>query len=401
MEAALPIVFNTPKPNKDEDKIDFIEESVVKKGNEEYKIQFGQLENQLIIRIMSEISKNIFYYQQNYSIHELQNLSKIFAVYETVKDIILFLKNLKFEINEKNEEIVLQFNAFMPDGKSKLIELILKKHLMDNNNLIKFLVEEVKSIKANMSSLKNRYESEIKELKDEISNYQNDLSNIKADNANRDIIYKKEISNLKEENKKLWDEINKLKIFFYESKEIEKNKTIQLNSKITSINSINFILDYIRKNDKSFNFNEIKLLYRGSRDGDRTKTCHELCDNKQNVLIIMKSDTDHIFGGYSKIGFKINNNLEYKIDNNCFLFSIDSKKIYPVIKDKKVICNIDAQNGLCFYASLIFMNCFMNQSYNNYSSDRKFYFNGLEDDNEMNGGKMKFKFKEIEVFQLF
>ena len=336
MEAALPIVFNTPKPNKDEDKIDFIEESVVKKGNEEYKIQFGQLENQLIIRIMSEISKNIFYYQQNYSIHELQNLSKIFAVYETVKDIILFLKNLKFEVGEKNEEIVLQFNAFMPDGKSKLIELILKKHLMDNNNLIKFLVEEVKSIKANMSSLKNRYESEIKELKDEISNYQNDLSNIKADNANRDIIYKKEISNLKEENKKLWDEINKLKIFFYESKEIEKNKTIQLNSKITSINSINFILDYIRKNDKSFNFNEIKLLYRGSRDGDRTKTCHELCDNKQNVLIIMKSDTDHIFGGYSKIGFKINNNLEYKIDNNCFLFSIDSKKIYPVIKDEKM-----------------------------------------------------------------
>ena len=40
----------------------------------------------------------------------------------------------------------------------------------------------------------------------------------------------------------------------------------------------------------------MQLLYRGSRDGDSTQTCHELCDNKQNVLIVMKSDTNYVFG---------------------------------------------------------------------------------------------------------
>ena len=60
------------------------------------------------------------------------------------------------------------------------------------------------------------------------------------------------------------------------------------NSKILSINSMDFIFDYIREKDKSFKFNNIKLLYRSSIDGDSTKTCHELCDKKQNVLILIK-----------------------------------------------------------------------------------------------------------------
>ena len=80
-----------------------------------------------------------------------------------------------------------------------------------------------------------------------------------------------------------------------------------------------------------FDFKEIKLLYRGSRDGDRTKTCHSLCDNKPNILIIMRSDTNLIFGGYSKIGFKINKRGEYKKDNNSFLFSVNLNKIYILV----------------------------------------------------------------------
>ena len=378
MEAAAPIKIETPKPSIEEDKINFIEELLIKNENNEYKIQFGITENknELVMRI---ISKDIFCYQHNYNINQLRNLSKIFALYETVKEIILFLKNLNFEISEKNEQIILKFNAFMPDGKSKLIEFELKKKLMNSDYIIKYLSEEIQSIKANMKL---------------------EISNLKQNFLNRELDYKKEISNLKEENKKLWDEINQLKILTGNLIKNEKQKNSFV-SKITSKNSIEFILSYISENDKSFKFNEINLLYRGSRDGDRTKTCHQLCDNKQNVLIIMQSDTGHIFGGYSKIGFKVNNNRDYKIDNKCFLFSIDSQKIYPVIKDSKVICHIDESNGLCFYASLCFFDKFMNKKYNNYhESDRILYFNGLEDKNEMNGGNIFFKYKEIEVFQL-
>ena len=193
--------------------------------------------------------------------------------------------------------------------------------------------------------------------------------------------------NYKNENIQLWEEINKLKLYHIDSKIIE------------SKDNINFILDYIKQNDQSFNFNNIKLLFRGSRDGDRTKTCHELCDNKQNVLIIMKSETGYIFGGYSKVGFKVNNSPDYKIDNNCFLFSLNLKKIYPVINDKKVICHIRENYGLCFYDGLAFYDYFMSKKSNNIMNIKQ-YFNGLENKYEMNGGQSDFKFQELEVFQL-
>ena len=114
----------------------------------------------------------------------------------------------------------------------------------------------------------------------------------------------------------------------------------------------------------------------------------------------MQSDIGYIFGGYSSIGFKINNNWDYKIDNKCFLFSINLKKIYPAIKDRKVISHIDESFGLCFNSSLSFRDNFMNENNNNIYSYIKSMFNGLKDDCEMNGNKSRFKCRELEVFQL-
>ena len=137
---------------------------------------------------------------------------------------------------------------------------------------------------------------------------------------------------------------------------IEKPMEKTFDSKIiNSLGEIDFILDYIKQNDKELSFKKLVLLYRGSRDGDDTKICHNLCDHKQNILIIIKSDIGYIFGGYSKIGFETNNDKpEYKIDNSCFLFSKNLKKVYPVVKNQKVICNINNNNGLCFYGCLAF-----------------------------------------------
>ena len=401
MEAAEPIQFITPKPHIDNEKIDFIEELKAIKGNENYTIQFGLKENknELTIKVISENSKDIYYFQQSYTLYVLQNLSKIFALYETVKEIILFLKNLKFEIEERNENLILKFNAFLPDGKSKLIELELKKNLVDVNQVIKNLFEEIKFIKINMQ--KEKQDCLNREL-----NYKKEIKNLNQYFLNRELNYKKEISDLKEENKKLWNEINKLKNSKEKNKIIEENKIYNFDSKIIdSINKIDFILNYIRDNDKSFNFKEIKLLYRGSRDGDRTKTCHELCDYKQNVLVVILSDTGYIFGGYSKIGFKTTINdythYEYKKDNNSFLFSVNLKKIYPVIKDKEAICHISDRFGLGFTASLAFYDNFMNNSRGTiFGNDSKEIFSKPPNKYEMNGGNRNYKCSELEVFQL-
>ena len=387
MDDAPPILMETPKTYS---KIDYIEEIMIKKEKENYKIQFGIQGNDLLIKAESENTKNKYYYQYCFTINDLQNISMIFSMYKAAKEIIAFLKDLKFEIEEKNENLLLKFNVFMPNGQNKLIELVLKKCLLDTNNIIKYLLEKIKSMETNIKNLeenikleKTKHNSEIKELKDNISNLKE--NNIRYEN----------------ENKKLWEEINKLK----ESQIKFSNKDDAINSFdskiIESKDNINFILDYIKKNDKTLNISKIKLLFRGSRDGERTKTCHELCDNKQHVLIIMKSETGYIFGGYSKIGFKANKILEYKIDNNCFLFSLNLKKIYPVIKDKNVICHTRETSGLCFFGSLMFYDYFMSKKdWPNLNMDIKQYFNNLETIYEMNGGQEYFKCDELEVFQL-
>ena len=140
MEAAQPIQYETPILDKE--KIDFIEEINIKKEKGEYNIQLGIKGDNLVIKVTPDNINDIYYYQQLYTINELQNLSKIFAVYETVKDIILFLKELKYELEEKNDILIIKFRVFMPNGKNKLIELNLKKCLPDNNHMINYLLEK-------------------------------------------------------------------------------------------------------------------------------------------------------------------------------------------------------------------------------------------------------------------
>lgn len=366
MEVSNPIEVIKPR-NDNKQKINFIEELIINCNNKEYKILFGMNDSSnkkdIIIKVVLNNANDIYYFQNKFDISEFKNFSKIFCMYENPKEIISFLKTLKNEIIEKNDNLVLKFNVFLPNGYCKSIELNLKIKLLDQKDIIEYLLKENKI------------------LKDEISNLKNNISN----NNN-------EIISLKEENKKLWNEIDKIQGNSFDSKIVN------------SLDEIDFILDYIKQNDKELTFKKLKLLYRGSRDGDETETCHNLCDSKENVLIIIKSDIGYVFGGYSKIGFEANNDtIEYKIDNNCFLFSKNLKKIYPVIQNQKVICNIGNSYGLCFSASLSFYNKFMNNANSSIcgGSDCYKYFSGLKfGDYSMNGGKCQFKCQELEVFQL-
>ena len=101
-------------------KIDFIEEAKI---NEEYKIHFGIIEdrNELAIKIVSEKSKNFFYFQQIYTMNELQSYSKIFSTYKNPKDVITILKKQKFEIIEKNDFLQISFKTTLPNGKNQLL----------------------------------------------------------------------------------------------------------------------------------------------------------------------------------------------------------------------------------------------------------------------------------------
>ena len=410
-----------------------------------YNIQIGiqQDMNNLVIKIIPEKTKHLYFYQSQFTLIELKNLSRGFNFYESIEDLISGFPEIT-NIEEKNEQCNIQIKLFSANGKPLLTELFifykikrlsdeikklksiinqkdtkineLAKEVSDKNNQINFLKSSIENTNNKQMVMNNQQIFQLKQENDNLKAYNFNLQqeNNKLQTTNNDLNNQlRQLDNVQHSYNQLLSNYNKLKENYRqitiknESLELEfKKNSMNINqnediSKIlSSMDELNFINFYAKNNDPSFNFKNIKLLYRGSRDGDTTKKCHELCDNKKNVLIIMKSDRELIFGGYSKIGFKATNKSEYLTDNNSFLFSVDLKKIFPAIKDKNHISHISDYCGLCFTGSLCFFDNFMHNNDNCiYSSSIKEYFNRLDDPCEMNGGKEKFKCKELEVYQ--
>ena len=459
MQPATPIVNKHIEFNG----FDKMIENTINNETDLYTIQIGKYKNMdnLVIKIIPERTKNISFYLLNNTLYELQNTSELFNIYKTIDDLILKFKKLKYDVEEKNNELFFNLKMFSPDGEPKIISLTPEKKFEDHEKVINYLSNKINDLNATIK----QKEQEINDLKMKNINQGNELLSLKSNILNyqkNEQVLNGQISSLNKENdllkvkaSSLTYEINNYKnrCIQLEGQRINENKLnellqeknrynelltkekakysqlesnyMQLNDKykelnkkyeilkkesqidfkadasniLTSMNKLKFIIKYIKINEPSFHFNKIKLLYRGSRDGDRTKTCHELCDNKQDVLIIIQTDTGIVFGGYSKIGFKASNKATYLIDNNCFLFSVNFEKIFPAIENKKHISHISDICGLCFTGSLCFFDNFM-KSYDNciYETIQE-YFKRLDDPYEMNGGKSKFKCKELEVYQ--
>ena len=398
-----------------------------KQINGDYTIKLGEKENQneLVIRVIPEEKKEILYYQQSFKINQIHKLCKEFTIYKTVDKIIEIMIGFIFEVEIKDNDLVLKFNISTIDHKKELKTLNLKCNHRELKYIINNLFQSIKN-----SEEKNK--QDISKLNEKISELEKNISLLKNDKIiligiisflsificvllvynhknndelqKRDII-KKEISNLNEKYELLLEKYEILRKIPEISEQLNNYENLKKSFDSTivgQIDSIDFIFNHIRKYDKLLKINNISLLYRGSTDGDDTITCHELCDNKQNVLIIIKSNADYIFGGYSKIGFKTINNLlggDVKSDDNSFLFSKNLTKIYPVNKGKKVIHHTDNKYGLCFYDSLSFSDNYMEKN-NSFGFSIQEKFNEFNNEFEMNGGSKYFTIKELEVFQL-
>ncbi|KAJ3293794.1 hypothetical protein HDU79_011911 [Rhizoclosmatium sp. JEL0117] len=97
---------------------------------------------------------------------------------------------------------------------------------------------------------------------------------------------------------------------------------IILDSRIFDIPAINKFWDLLTANIKLFQPKEMKLLYRGSEHNFREAKFHERCDGKPNTIVLIKTVTSKIVGGYidaawSSRGLPIS-------ANEAFLFSVNS-----------------------------------------------------------------------------
>ncbi len=342
-----------PAPTKlDEDII--TSEYEMKINDENYLIQFISNSFELIIYIHNKRSI-ISFYQISFTFEQLQKISKSFKFYSSIKDISSCIKSIldegKGKLIKENENIILSIPIFLPTGKQEMIKFNTQK--LEKDEIIQTLYQK-------------------------INNLEKIINNLKENEKNHELL----INNI----------LKRVEII--EEKEKEKSRFYDINlSSICKNNEISFFIQEFQKHkkfkDKKIGF---YLLYKVSRDSDKIEIFHNKCDNKNSVLLFIKTTTNKRFGGYTEIGFNSNDNE--KKDDNAFVFSLDKKKIYNI---KKGEIAIYCQSSLYGFKNTIYL-------YNNCLSEKKSRNIGGSENypckvNELNDEDY-FLVDEIEVYQI-
>ena len=161
-----------------------------------------------------------------------------------------------------------------------------------------------------------------------------------------------------------------------------------------------------------------ELLYRATRDGFTAKDFHQKCDNFKNTLIVIKSTSDNILGGFASMEWNSTSTVDSKFvhDPSAFIFSLVNKdnKPFKALPKSTTLNGIfcDASKGPAFGERTmnigqsdlgIFSNSNINSPLNSYS----YFGHGYTNSEEITGtdsaktilaGAHKFGTVEMEVF---
>jgi hypothetical protein len=202
------------------------------------------------------------------------------------------------------------------------------------------------------------------------------------------------VSFLEKENLDLKARLSVLEKFL----QIKINDQVKLKEKIlsdiiTDIKELDVINKKLLRQNKRTVYT---LIYKATRDGDKSEIFHTMCDSYQNTVVLIKTSKGRIFGGFTHEkweGEDIN-----KIDNRAFLFSVDRQKVYTVQKNEEAIgCYKLNGPDFCGWQIVVHDNFLSNKQC--YTGEKGVNFN-TDEDYELNGGEKYFGIDELEVFQV-
>ena len=202
------------------------------------------------------------------------------------------------------------------------------------------------------------------------------------------------ISFLEKENLDLKARLSVLEKFL----QIKINDQVKLKEKIlsdiiTDIKELDVINKKLLRQNKRTVYT---LIYKATRDGDKSEIFHTMCDSYQNTVVLIKTSKGRIFGGFTHEkweGEDIN-----KIDNRAFLFSVDRQKVYTVQKNEEAIgCYKLNGPDFCGWQIVVHDNFLSNKQC--YTGEKEMNFR-TDEDYELNGGEKYFGVQELEVFQV-
>ena len=205
--------------------------------------------------------------------------------------------------------------------KQQIIEIPLEKNKIKIQDLTDDIIKEISFLK-NTIKLQNENIGKIN-------------SNLLSQNM--------EINYLKEENAKLKEEIKQFKEIFGEKIIHEQITSF---SNILKYNECELIFSAIKKRMYR-KIKNIKKIYLAAKDGRDPSIFHSKCDGINNTLVLIHSNGNKRFGGFTSNIWESTSNEVFKDDKNAFVFSLDKQKIYSYKNDGKAI-RCHKNYGPCF-----------------------------------------------------
>ena len=232
------------------------------------------------------------------SFQEIKGLNKVFTLLDSFNDFYEYLKTLsenkKLNLKKINDKITIIFSVEVL-SKQQEIEIDLFPSRKDLNTNIAEIYQEILNIKGEIDFLKNQNEK-----------LNNEVSTMKKEN--KDLLNK-----VKEQNEEI---INLKEGIFY------------LNNKIMKKDEEKNIFPEIEKRMKK-KIKKLKKIYQATIDGGDPINFHSKCDNVENTLVLIKSELQERFGGFTPIPWKSDKKGVYipDPDNKTFIFSLDKNSI--------------------------------------------------------------------------
>ena len=140
---------------------------------------------------------------------------------------------------------------------------------------------------------------------------------------------------------------------------------------------------------------KFNLLYKAFSDGDKASIFHEKCDNHPISLVLIETTDGIRFGGFTKKSWE-GKNIK-KIDNDAFVFSIETGKCYDVKQDEPAV-------GCYLKFGPVFFGCQIRIYDEFFTKGGTTCLRGLNykttKDFELNNGQRNFVVKDIEVYEI-
>jgi len=250
-------------------------------------------------------------------------------------------------------------------------------------------MDEVNIININKNKIKFKIEIR-KENSDDIKIYEGNEMNYLINNLNSNTNYEIRISSVYNDINSIWSEIKKVKTNEFDSLILKESNRVD---------------EFLRKIYEWSGYNNMKLLYRGTRDGMTSNSFHNKCNNQGPTISLFKNDKDYIFGGYASTDWTTCGNWKSAPDS--FIFTLTNiHGIEPTkFPNSYTTCSIGdwSNNGPRFGNDIQTL-------YNNNNSSCSSFPNSYQDilskgrsifTGDLNNSNTNFYLKEIEVFKIF